>query len=218
MYGKYAGYSPRLRSLIMHWTPFIPWYLNTAKFLISTLPKDHPLAGALAASSGAATEEWRKKSGLSTRGGEMLPPFMLGGYPTHGGKTIERIGHYTPFGVGTDITGAAAALPLPQFKGFYDAINSGLDWKGKQLKHSDGTPFNQGERWLYGLTQLGESFVPLASQAEQVAGAQDKGAALKKQFRLISSTPSNRATSPGPGVGVRVKPVRVKPIRVKPIR
>jgi hypothetical protein len=196
-YGKYAGFSPKQREIIMHWTPFLPWYLNTAQFLLSVLPKDHPLAAALVADTGVATEDWRKAQGLSTRGGEMLPAFMLGGYPTKGGKNITRLGHYTPFGVGSDVTSAAAGLPLPQFSGFYNALN-GIDWKGHELKHSDGTPFNQGEKWLYGLTQLGESFVPLASQAEQVATSKDKTDALKKQVRLISSTPSNRALKTGP--------------------
>lgn len=219
-YGNYASFSPKQREVIMHWTPFLPWYINTAQFLLSVLPKDHPVAAGLAADASAATEEWRKQQGLSTRGGEKLPAFMLGGYPTKGGKSIVRLGHYTPFGIGEDVTGAVAGLPLPQFKGAYDAVSHGLDWKGHELKHPDGTPYDQGEKWLYGLLQLGESFVPLASQTEAVIGAKNKPQALKKQFRVLSSTPSNRATSSGPGVvkRVEVKPVRVKPIKVTPVK
>jgi hypothetical protein len=43
MYGQYQKFSPEKRSLLLHWTPFLPWYLNTATFLTKVLPVDHPV-------------------------------------------------------------------------------------------------------------------------------------------------------------------------------
>jgi hypothetical protein len=145
----------------------------------------------------SAQEDWRKRQGLSVRyrNKNSLPAFMLGGYPTKGRKSVVRIGHYTPSGIGTDVSGAVSGLPLPQFSGAYNAL-LGIDWKGDQLKHPDGSTFNEGERFVYGLTQLGEALVPLAGQVSQVAGAQDKKAELKKLARPISTTPLRAPRKP----------------------
>lgn len=232
-YGKYEGYSPHIRELISHWTPFLPWYLNTAKFLLSTLPKDHPLATGLIANMDAATDDWRKQQGLSFRDKtNRVPGFMLGGYPISGKSTVGkalglkkdktyilRIGHYTPAGIGSDVLGVASGAPLPQFSGFYNAL-LGLDWKNEPLKHEDGRPFSDSEKFVYGLTQLGEAMVPLSGQASSVLGVpgmeappQDKGEALKKLIRPISVVERKNDQS-GPSSPLELSPLQVQQIQL----
>ncbi|HTU57549.1 MAG TPA: hypothetical protein VMF89_03930, partial [Polyangiales bacterium] len=40
--GKYAGFSPSVKTFINSVAPFGPWYLNSMKFVAYTLPHDHP--------------------------------------------------------------------------------------------------------------------------------------------------------------------------------
>jgi hypothetical protein len=216
-YGKYNNFGPALREAILHWTPFIPWALNATRFLTTVLPKDHPVMAALLADADAATEDWRKAHGLSLRGGkDKLPFFMQGGYPKDNDKTILRIGHYMPFGAATDPSGGLAGLVLPQFSGAYGAVQYGVDWKGKPLQHEDGTPFTDAEKWLYSLQQLGGALVPGVGQASNIVGADDKVKAVKKELRVIASSPAHRST--GEVKPVVVKPVKVKPVKIKPVQ
>jgi hypothetical protein len=208
-YGKYSNFGPGLREAIIHWTPFIPWLLNSGRFLVSVLPKDHPLHAALIADLDTADEEWRKSHDLSLRQPNHVPFYMLGGVPRKNGSVLQ-LGHYTPFGAAQDPTGGLAGLVLPQFAGAYGALQYGVDWKGKDLKHPDGTSYTAAEKFLYGLAQLGEAMVPLTAQAAAVAGADDKTAALRKQFRLMASTPGRQNTSGGASPSSSSSPGRIK--------
>ncbi len=183
-YGQYSGFSPRLRSLIMHWTPFVPWYINMGRFLVKNLPVDHPVAGAVAADIGALEEQWRKENGLSLRykNENSLPPWMLGGLPVKGssgveglllgpkGENILRVGQYVPAS-SSNPTEQAGGMVLPQFVGIYKAITEGRDWKDEELKHSNGKKYNEGERLLYGTAQLLEALMPGLSQVTYAARA-----------------------------------------------
>lgn len=208
MYGKYAKFNPEQRSLILHWSPFIPWYLNVATFLTRVLPVDHPVTTALVADTQAATEEWRKAHGLSLRGGKARPGFLLGGYPVGKGDQILRIAHYTPFGVGPDVTESVANLVLPQF-GPTIAARFGVDWTGKPLKYPGfkGRPFNQGEKALYSAVEQAAALVPGVGVAGNVTGVipkyvehkdqatifngKDIGEALRRQFDPFKATAAN---------------------------
>jgi hypothetical protein len=170
MYGKYAKHSPEMRSALLHWTPFLPWYLNVAKFLGHVLPQDHPVTTALLADTSQATEAWRKSHDLSLLQPNHVPGYLLGSYPKKGGGFL-RIAHYTPFGVGQDVTGAAGGLVLPQITGpLMNAL--GVDWKGQPLKHPGyaGKPFNPGEKAVRALVTAIEEQVPGASQLGAVTG------------------------------------------------
>jgi hypothetical protein len=222
-YGKYSNFGPGLREAITHWSPFLPWAVNSGRFLLSVLPKDHPVTTALLADINAAEEDWRKAHNLSLRQPNHVPFFMLGGYPKADGSMLQ-VGHYTPSGAAQDPTGGLAGMVLPQFSGAYGALQYGVDWKGKPLMHGGphGTPYTAAEKWLYALTQLGEAMAPLSQQVSDVAGSSDKAATLRKEFRLMASTPGQQAsTTSGPSVSVKplkVKPLKVKPIHVKPLK
>lgn len=49
IFGKYNALSPKVRAATQTAVPFLPWYLNAAKFVLWTLPVKHPLASSLAA-------------------------------------------------------------------------------------------------------------------------------------------------------------------------
>jgi hypothetical protein len=187
-YGKYSSFSPAMREMIVHWTPFVPWSLNAIKFLTSVLPKDHPVVSSLIASANVMEEDWRKAHRLSTKTSNKLPFFDMGSYPISGDKSVLRIGHYTPFGVSADPSGGLGDMILPQFSGLYGALKYGVDWKGQPLEHEDHSPYSGPETWLYGLTQLATAMVPLSSQASNVIKAKDKPKALKHEFRILSTT------------------------------
>jgi hypothetical protein len=199
-YGKYSNFGPALREAIVHWTPFVPWTLNAVRFLATVLPKDHPVLSSLIASADAAEEDWRKAHRLSLHASH-LPFFDLGGYPTHGGKDVLRVGHYTPFGAAVDPSGGLSDMVLPQFSGMYGAVKYGLDWKGQPLRHPNGKAFNPAEQWLYGLTQLAEAMVPLAQQTQDVATSKHPARQVQKELRVLSTTrikPPKTKTPGGP--------------------
>jgi hypothetical protein len=100
MYGQYQKFSPERRSLLLHWTPFLPWYLNTVTFLTKVLPVDHPIHAALVADANATTEDWRKAQHMSLFDPKHRPDWMLGGFPAAGG--VVPVAKFTPFGVGND--------------------------------------------------------------------------------------------------------------------
>lgn len=231
MYGKYQKFSPDKRSLLLHWTPFLPWYLNVATFLGKVLPVDHPAQAALVADTSAATEEWRKKAGLSLRAPH-VPDFLLGSAPASKGR-VTRIAHYTPFGIGSDVAGSTAALTLPQFLGPIKNA-AGVDWKWQREKRPgySGQEFTQAERVARALMTILEEQVPGVSQAGRISGLtpryvdkkdvpsvlQGKSIpeALKAELPFMPTAGATGPVSSGPAV--RIKPVKVKPIRVKPIR
>ena len=161
MYGQYAKHSPEMRSALMHWTPFFPWFRNAVHFLTRVLPRDHPVTTSLILSLNAAQEDWRKANGLAPGEKGAKPDFLLGGFPVKGGGTLP-LSHYTPFGVGNDIPGSLADMVLPQA---LDAIGNlkGVDWKGQRLKEPGvrGREFTKPERVLKAGTSIAEAQIPL---------------------------------------------------------
>jgi hypothetical protein len=233
MYGRYQKFSPEMRSLLLHWTPFLPWYLNVATFLTKVLPVDHPVQTALLADINAAEEDWRKSHRLSLLQANHVPNFLLGGIPNGKGGVL-RIAHYTPFGVGSDVTGAVGSLAVPQLAG--PILNAlGVDWKGDPLTvgGSHGTPFSPTQKLVRALVTAAEEQVPGVSQAGAISGVtpryvdKDTPAYIKKPGQVLkgylpttASSGAARSTSSSSvkGPQIKVKPIRVKPIRVKPIK
>lgn len=163
-YGKYSKWSPGMRGAISAYTPFIAWWLNSVRFVYSTLPKDHPVLTALLASANVASEEWRKEIGQYY--GSDLPDYLLGAIPTEGGGW-RRVSELTPFSVATSPAGPAAKFPslvLPQPAGVFAALE-GKDWRGVELKTDSGRPYNGVERAAYAGKELIASTVPVFAQA-----------------------------------------------------
>jgi hypothetical protein len=168
MYGRYNGFPPEMRSLILHWTPFLPWTLNVVTFLTKVLPVDHPVITSLLASTSVATEDWRKANRLSLRQEGHLPLYMLGSDPVKGG--YRALGRYTPFGI-TDPAESVASLVLPQASS--PLLNlRGVGWTGDRLKRPGyaGKEFTTPERIARAITSAIEAQVPGVSQAGRITG------------------------------------------------
>lgn len=213
MYGKYQKFSPEKRSMLLHWTPFLPWYLNVATFLFKVLPVDHPVKTALIADVSMATEEWRKEHRLSLRG-DHVSDFLLGSYPA-GGNSYYRISKYTPFGVGADPLGASADLMLPQLLGPVKNAG-GVDYKWQRLKHPGyaGKEFNLGERTVRAALTGAESQIPGVSQVARLSGVEprlvDKKSAVPSfTGRLKKELPTSATKSASKKTGKTVGKVKL---------
>jgi hypothetical protein len=50
VFGKYNKFTPVQRMMVQSFMPFLPWYLNAAKYVLYNLPAHHPVSAALLAS------------------------------------------------------------------------------------------------------------------------------------------------------------------------
>lgn len=171
MYGRYSKFSPSMRHYLSLYTPFAAWAMNAAAFVYRTLPRDHPVASAVTASSEMATQEWREKMGLDQFMGEgALPPFLQGQIPMKGGAHF-RLTRYTPFGAFSNFPESYASQVLPVASGVIAALK-GEDWKGKKLtvKGEDGKTrdANPIERLVFGALAFGQATIPIEYQAERL--------------------------------------------------
>jgi hypothetical protein len=192
MYGRYSKLSPAERRLITTYTPFIAWARNAAYFVTRTLPRDHPVALAVIASSEQATEEWRKNEGLDLFITGALPGFLQGSIPTGKGGH-QRISRYTPFGAFGDPTDTAASQVMPLVSGVLAAFK-GQDWKGQELrvKGADGKsrPANPIERAVFAAGAFVDATIPVVSQAKRL---HDLGPRALDPFRDVK--PATKKTT-----------------------
>ena len=183
MYGKYGKFSPGTRETLLHTTPFAPWYFNAANFMLRVLPRDHPVSSALLADISALEEEWRKQHGLSLRGGERRPGFLLGGAPAGSEGAIVRVGRYTP-ALPADPAQAVADLFFPQFAAPVENLK-GLDWKGQRLpggvvRHIGEAAKSAAEAHVPGAGQVGRALEREGSVAHRLRLEVDPFAATGK--------------------------------------
>jgi hypothetical protein len=75
-----------MRSLLLHWTPFLPWYLNVRDVPVQGAPGRPSGADRALADINAAEEQWRKDHHLSLLQGNHVPDFLLGGYTEQQGQ------------------------------------------------------------------------------------------------------------------------------------
>jgi hypothetical protein len=213
-YGKYSGHSPEMRSALAHWTPFLPWYLNVARYLFRTLPHDHPYRTAMLADMNQADLEWRKQHRLSFYGKKRVPDFLMGSYPIGKDRYI-RVAHYTPWGVGADVLGSAASLVLPQFEG--SILNAlGVNYLGKPLEKQTShgkQPFGKGEDFIKAAASFAETQVPGFGLAERLTGLGPKyidkranvpktlGERAKSEVPFMPTRPSHKPKRKRSGLG-----------------
>jgi hypothetical protein len=161
-----------MRKLALQYTPFLPWSINALSFLGKVLPIDHPVLTAAIAAADSALTDYRKQHGLEEGQKGAVPGFLMGTLPTsHGGHL--NVTRYTPAGFFADPLNTIAGNVLPQFGGVLDAFK-GSDWKGKELKNNDGTPYTTYQKLGYAAAQGGTSLVPgLNILANAVGGLPD---------------------------------------------
>jgi hypothetical protein len=170
--GQYSRFSPPMRRFIQSAAPFLPWYLNAARFVFWTLPAKHPIKTGLYTLVAQNLQDDFEASHGS------LPPGDLRGEVVTDDGTVLPLGRFTPFGAFGQVFGGgneqltALIDPLfPQFKGAALAA-FGLNFAGHQAKVP---PEDQGDdrsttlavRASMAFNSLLEAFVPIAGIARR---------------------------------------------------
>jgi hypothetical protein len=151
--GKYGRFSPSTRRAIQTFAPFLPWFLNAARFVGYALPVHHPVKTALLANVtttlGEEIEANRKK----------VPPGDLQSAIRRKDGGLVNLARYTPFGAFTKGVQGITEPLLPQVDSAV-AILQGRSFTGKPLRFEDkSTPADRKKLWLAMYTML-EAAVP----------------------------------------------------------
>lgn len=196
-YGKYGGYGPDGKRIIGDFTPFAAWWLSAATFILKVLPRDHPAAVALGASTVRATEDWRKALGLDLFAGANRAPGWLQGTVPTGKFGRVKTTYNTPFGVASDPLATAAGLVFPQGETVLKAFE-GMDWKNKKLRNADGSEYDVTQQALYAAGELLKATVPAVAIPNKVHRYVTKPGTLLNPVRI---PPSNKPGAGSSGAG-----------------
>jgi len=155
-YGKYSGFSPSTRELQAHWTPFLPWYLNSARF-VGRMPIDYPGKTVLIGAAQKATADERAQRGL--KDGEL--PW----------RVAARLAHWTPFGIveAANRPAKVAGMVLPQLSPMLNAAY-GRTYTGMENRNPDGSRYSDAQNILAGLIGEGSALVPGVSMYDRLTG------------------------------------------------
>lgn len=185
MYGRYEGFASGTRAAIQNYTPFLAWWMNSARFVLHTMPTEHPTAVAVAAALQTMERDTQEQG---------VPDWLQSTIKVGGGHI--NWGRYTPFGWFDDPLGNAGKLLMPQFSGAVQMAVFGQDWKGTKLRDDAGNPIGLQERaGRTGLTFLG-GVVPVVQKAAAVA---TKGPSALNPVRVIPNAPPKSGGSGGSG-------------------
>lgn len=167
--GKYSRFSPQMRRLVQTMAPFLPWYLNAARFVYWTLPKENPVKAALLARVEATFDEEMQQQA------DALPPGDLGANPRRGDGGIVPVSRYTPFGAFTSfgrdyesVLQESVSPILPQFSTPFTIAVFGENFAHRALKKQDGSDVSQGDRAAMAAYSLFESAVPFMQIARRM--------------------------------------------------
>lgn len=194
-FGKYNKFTPTQRAMIQSFMPFLPWYLNAAKYVMWHLPAHHPVSSSLLASL-------RQTVNQDIADGKKLP---LNTY------AMQELGRISPFGWFTPTstipsTGAALAGQqitgafLPQIEGsLYNLIgqssfgNTALKQAPTAANYTGDVHPLSGPAAAAAAENLIESLVPLVRYARL---AEEGGRPAYGTSTIVSPQPK-----PGGGTG-----------------
>lgn len=170
MLGQYNGYGPRTRKLVQTVMPFVPWTLNSLRFVYWTLPASHTAAfTALVKASQHVQAQWEAEH-------KDIPPGTLQDALVRKDKGLVDIGRYTPYGATIPLAkGQFEGLPstfMPQISGAQKALE-GQDPFGRPLQMPK-TPQNPkgtasgGDRIGAAVNSGLESMVPLLAMGRRL--------------------------------------------------
>lgn len=184
--GRYTNLSPSARHWVANYTPFGLWFANALKFNLLTIPRHHPLFGALLASAYLATVQDREQLKQSLFVDGALPGFLQGSlmYEGYGppGKSQHNFSRYTPFGAFSDPGQTAQQQLMPQISDFGLGM-VGRDFKLDRVNLSDGTDMTFDKRLLYATYTTAEGMVPFLSVIHQISAGKGKQYADSYLFR-----------------------------------
>lgn len=159
--GKYNKFSPTQRRMFQTIAPFAPWYLNSVRFLLHTLPVRHPVKTALLATVERTLEQEFEEQHKG------VPPGSLEGAIPTGDGGFRDLARYTPFGLTADGAKAIVDPFIPQFSSVIQILN-GNSWTGNKLRLQDGSRPGDGKKIAMALYAAIESVVPAVSVARRL--------------------------------------------------
>jgi hypothetical protein len=154
--GKYEGFSPTMRAIIQGPAPFLPWMLNTARFVYWTMPAHRSAQTALLVRlNDVMAQDWEDLH-------KGLPPGLGLAIPDGKGGWVD-VARFTPYGLTGQIgegefRGVTSQL-LPQIGGSEAALE-GKDPFGRDLALSDRQPADGGDKARVAANSLAEAFIP----------------------------------------------------------
>lgn len=164
--GKYDGFSPRTRRVIQSYSPFLPWYLNSLRFVYWTLPMHHSAAfTGLVKGAQKVQAEWEAQHSFLSpqqREGSLADAVVR----KDGG--LVDVARFTPWGATVPLVrGDFGSLPdvvLPQLSGSFAALR-GQDPFGRELQvpKTDSNPEGKptgGQKVAAAVNSLAEAMVP----------------------------------------------------------
>lgn len=191
--GKYTRFSPTMRRVTQTIAPFLPWYVNSLRFVFHTLPAKHPVKTALLVN----VEREIQNDVQAQR--DKVPPGDLGSaIPTKDGGYVPAA-RYSPFGAFTGKLPESALEPfLPQFSSVYELMH-GRDWTGKPIKAPGpgrDKELSGGQKALLALYAGFESVAPAASILRRL---QERGETSdpRSTFWAPKGKPGTAHTTPG---------------------
>jgi hypothetical protein len=200
MYGQYGKFSPTRKMMVAYYTPFIAWSLNAVRFVLGTIPRDHPVTLAVIAASERLSEQWRKDHGLDRFMKGAVPGWLQGSIPLSGDRKFQA-SRFTPFGAFGDPLNTIGGSVLPQISGIEAIWTRNEDWKGKKLRKANGEPADFYDQLIATAGQLVDSTVPAVALAKRVRG---KGPAALNPFNPIQPTkPAGGGLPVAPGPAPR---------------
>lgn len=211
--GQYNAFNPTMRKLVQTAFPFLPWTLNSIRFVYWTLPASHTAAfTALLKASQGVQAEWEAEH-------KDVPPGTLSDAVVRKDKGLVDVGRYTPFGATIPIAhGQLEGLPstfMPQLSGAQKALE-GQDAFGRalQVPKTAANPKGEasaGQKIGAAVNSGAESMIPLVSLLRRL----QEGGGTSYANSTIFSPKAKPETSHGmSGIDRTLNPFR--PTYVKP--
>jgi hypothetical protein len=181
-FGKYNKFTPNQRAAIQSITPFLPWYLSAAKYVLWHLPAHHPVASAVLASL-------RQTVNQDIKDGKQLP---LNAYAMQELARISPFGIFTPDSSTPSVQGALSGeqftgAVLPQAEGALYNLAGDNSFGEGPLKGPGGDVKAKSPGAAAAFAEnLLEAFLPLARYARE---AQEGGKPAYGTSTILSPQP-----------------------------
>lgn len=195
-FGAYRALPPWQKKWISTYTPFVAWWLNSARFVGLVLPRDHPVMLALTAQAIQVVDDVdRQKS---------RPGWLRG---TMVGNGIQwQATRNLPYGAFTDPEKTLAGLFLPQVMPIIAAMAYGIDWKGKPLRNPDGSEYDTGQLLWYSAKQIAGSSIPAYAVPDRAIKYYNDPGVLLNALRVRTPSDTSKDAEPRPKASKRTAP------------
>lgn len=195
-FGAYRALPPWQKRWISTYTPFVAWWLNSARFIGIVLPRDHPVLMAITAQALQVVDDVDRQ--------QSRPGWLRG---TMVGNGVQwQATRNTPFGAFTDPEKTFAGLFLPQVMPVVAAMAYGIDWKGKPLRNPDGTEYTSGQLAWYVAQQVAASSVPAYAVPDRAKKYYEDPGVLLNAIRVRTPSDASKAAEPRPKTKKAPKP------------